>query len=142
MLDLSRSWREFSVEFTATGFAGTVQDGRLRFWFAGEAQAGDADRERDERRHEHGQQRGGDEVEPAEAGHGRVDGVEAGRVGADGEKARMAELEQAGHAADHVQRQGQDGQDANLAQDRLQFRPAHRLSVTTPAQEINHGLYG
>jgi hypothetical protein len=40
-VDLSPSWQVFVTEFTTAGFSGTVQDGRLRFWLAGDAQAGD-----------------------------------------------------------------------------------------------------
>lgn len=39
--NLSTSWKEFTTEFTTTGFAGTVNDGRLMFWLAPFAKAGD-----------------------------------------------------------------------------------------------------
>lgn len=38
---LSTSWQTFTTEFTTTGFAGAVNDGRLRFWFVPFASAGD-----------------------------------------------------------------------------------------------------
>ncbi len=38
---VTTSWQTFTKEFTAGGFTGTVQDGRLRFWLAPYAQAGD-----------------------------------------------------------------------------------------------------
>ena len=40
-IDLTESWQVHSVEFTTTGFTGTVSDGRLRFWLVGYAQGGD-----------------------------------------------------------------------------------------------------
>jgi len=39
--DLSKSWQEFSTEFTTAGFKSTVNDGRLMFWLAPFAAAGD-----------------------------------------------------------------------------------------------------
>jgi hypothetical protein len=39
--DLGTSWASFAVEFVASGFSGTVNDGRLRFWFAPYAAGGD-----------------------------------------------------------------------------------------------------
>jgi regulation of enolase protein 1 (concanavalin A-like superfamily) len=41
VFNLSRSWQTFSTEFTTSGFSGAVTDGRLRFWFASLAAAGD-----------------------------------------------------------------------------------------------------
>jgi hypothetical protein len=38
---LSSTWQIFTTEFTTTGFSGTVNDERLRFWFASFAAAGD-----------------------------------------------------------------------------------------------------
>jgi hypothetical protein len=38
---LSTIWQPFSIEFTTTGFSGAVTDGRLRFWLAPFATAGD-----------------------------------------------------------------------------------------------------
>jgi regulation of enolase protein 1 (concanavalin A-like superfamily) len=38
---LSSTWQTFTTEFITTGFSGTVTDGRLRFWFASFAAAGD-----------------------------------------------------------------------------------------------------
>ncbi len=38
---LTSSWSEFSVQFTTTGFSGTVNDGRLRFWLTPYAAGGD-----------------------------------------------------------------------------------------------------
>lgn len=34
VFNLTNSWQDFSVVFTASGFAGTVNDARLRFWLA------------------------------------------------------------------------------------------------------------
>jgi hypothetical protein len=39
--DLTTSWQVHSIEFTTQGFSSPVSDGRLRFWFVGNAQAGD-----------------------------------------------------------------------------------------------------
>lgn len=39
--DLETGWRKFSVDFTTTGFGGTVKNGRLYFWFADDARAGE-----------------------------------------------------------------------------------------------------
>ena len=39
--NLGTSWQTFTTEFNTTGFAGTVNDGRLMFYFAGFAAAGD-----------------------------------------------------------------------------------------------------
>ncbi|MDD5688276.1 MAG: carbohydrate-binding protein [Elusimicrobia bacterium] len=39
--NLTTSWQKFTTEFIATGFTGTVSDGRLQFWFASYAKAGD-----------------------------------------------------------------------------------------------------
>ena len=39
--NLGKDWKEFSTEFTTTGFTGAVNDGRLRFWLAPFATAGD-----------------------------------------------------------------------------------------------------
>lgn len=39
--DLSESWQTFTMEFTTTGFTDMVDDGRLMFWFAPFATAGD-----------------------------------------------------------------------------------------------------
>ena len=33
--NLTTGWQSFSTEFTATGFSGSVNNGRLRFWLAG-----------------------------------------------------------------------------------------------------------
>lgn len=40
-LDLGSGWQEYNLEFTANGFSGTAINGRLRFWLAPFAQAGD-----------------------------------------------------------------------------------------------------
>lgn len=40
-VDLTTQWQSFSYEFTTRNFTTLVQDGRLRFWFAGLAAAGD-----------------------------------------------------------------------------------------------------
>lgn len=40
-VDLSAGWQTFTKEFTTAGFSGTVNDGRLMFWLASFAQAGD-----------------------------------------------------------------------------------------------------
>jgi len=40
-VDLTSNWQHFSYEFTSSGFASPVNDGRLRFWFVGKASAGD-----------------------------------------------------------------------------------------------------
>ncbi len=42
-VNLSTNWQTFTTEFTTSGFAGTVNNGRLQFWFsgAGLASAGD-----------------------------------------------------------------------------------------------------
>ena len=42
-INLGTGWQSFTIEFTTSGFAGTVRDGRLQFWFAGTgfAAAGD-----------------------------------------------------------------------------------------------------
>ncbi len=39
--DLGNSWSIHSIEFTTTGFGGSVGNGRLYFWFANDARAGD-----------------------------------------------------------------------------------------------------
>ncbi|MCD4815081.1 MAG: Ig-like domain-containing protein, partial [Methanosarcinales archaeon] len=39
--NLGTNWQTFSTEFTTTGFTGTVNDGRLQFWLAPFAEAGD-----------------------------------------------------------------------------------------------------
>ena len=39
--NVTTSWTSFRRDFTATGFSGTVSDGRLRFWFAPYVSAGD-----------------------------------------------------------------------------------------------------
>lgn len=39
--DLGNSWSTHSVEFTTTGFGGSVSNGRLYFWLAMDARAGD-----------------------------------------------------------------------------------------------------
>ena len=39
--DLGTDWQTFTTEFTTSGFTGTVNDGRLMFWLAPFAQAGD-----------------------------------------------------------------------------------------------------
>lgn len=41
MFNLSKDWQEFSTEFTTTGFNGKVKDGRLMFYLAPFAKAGD-----------------------------------------------------------------------------------------------------
>lgn len=41
-INLSDSWQQYEVEFTTSGFTAAVNDGRLRFWLAPFAQAGDA----------------------------------------------------------------------------------------------------
>ncbi|MEK9137952.1 MAG: immunoglobulin domain-containing protein, partial [Bacteroidota bacterium] len=38
---LATGWQTFSTQFTTSGFSGTVSNGRLRFWFAPYATAGD-----------------------------------------------------------------------------------------------------
>lgn len=40
-VNLETGWQEYEVEFTTSGFASTVNDGRLRFWLAPFAKAGD-----------------------------------------------------------------------------------------------------
>lgn len=40
-VDLTADWQTYSYEFTTSGFSSPVNDGRLRFWFVGEAAAGD-----------------------------------------------------------------------------------------------------
>ncbi|EDY82664.1 Carbohydrate binding domain protein [Verrucomicrobiia bacterium DG1235] len=40
-IDLTDSWKSFSVDFTTTGFASKVEDGRLFFWLASDARPGD-----------------------------------------------------------------------------------------------------
>ncbi|MBD5778801.1 carbohydrate binding domain-containing protein [Pelagicoccus sp. NFK12] len=40
-VDLTTGWKEFSIRFTSTGFDTPVNDGRLYFWFASDAKAGD-----------------------------------------------------------------------------------------------------
>ncbi len=40
-VNLTTGWDRYTVEFTTGGFIGTVNDARLRFWFAPFAQAGD-----------------------------------------------------------------------------------------------------
>ncbi len=40
-IDLTTAWQEFSYEFTAANFSGTVTDSRIRFWLAPFANAGD-----------------------------------------------------------------------------------------------------
>ena len=39
--DLTTSWKNFSVEFDASGFSGTTNDVRLRFWLADSGASGD-----------------------------------------------------------------------------------------------------
>ena len=39
--NLDTSWQSFTTEFDTTGFAGAVTDGRLMFWLAPFAKAGD-----------------------------------------------------------------------------------------------------
>ncbi len=39
--DLTTGWKQFTIAFTTRGFHSTVNDGRLYFWFASDAQAGD-----------------------------------------------------------------------------------------------------
>jgi len=39
--NLGTNWQTFTTEFTATGFTGTVNDGRLMFWLAPFAAKGD-----------------------------------------------------------------------------------------------------
>ncbi|MCL7412083.1 MAG: carbohydrate binding domain-containing protein, partial [ANME-2 cluster archaeon] len=34
VVDLGTSWSEYSIQFTTSGFSGTVNDGRLRFWLS------------------------------------------------------------------------------------------------------------
>ena len=34
VFNLTTAWQAFTVEFTTTGFTGTVNDGRLMFWLA------------------------------------------------------------------------------------------------------------
>ncbi|MFN0157698.1 MAG: carbohydrate-binding protein [Bacteroidota bacterium] len=41
VINLTTSWRSFSIQFTAGGFNGTVNDARLRFWLAPYDAAGD-----------------------------------------------------------------------------------------------------
>ncbi len=41
VVNLTSSWRAFSVQFTATGFSGTVSNARIRFWLAPYDGAGD-----------------------------------------------------------------------------------------------------
>ncbi len=41
VFNITPSWSEYSVQFTTTGFSGTVSDGRLMFWLAPYAAAGD-----------------------------------------------------------------------------------------------------
>jgi hypothetical protein len=41
VVNLTTSWQTFSTEFTTRGFCGTVDNGRLRFWLAPYATAGD-----------------------------------------------------------------------------------------------------
>jgi hypothetical protein len=41
VFNLTTSWDDYSVEFTTTGFTGTANDGRLQFWLATYAAAGD-----------------------------------------------------------------------------------------------------
>jgi len=41
VFNLGTSWQNYSVEFTTTGFTGTVNDGRLRFWLAPYDASGD-----------------------------------------------------------------------------------------------------
>ncbi|CAG0949507.1 hypothetical protein METP3_00119 [Methanosarcinales archaeon] len=40
-VDLGTDWQTFTTEFTTDGFTGTVKDGRLQFWLAPFASAGD-----------------------------------------------------------------------------------------------------
>ena len=40
-VNLSTGWQTFTTEFTSRGFSGTVNDGRLQFWLAPFAEAGD-----------------------------------------------------------------------------------------------------
>ena len=39
--NLTNVWKRYSVEFTTSGFSGTVNDGRLMFWLAPYDAAGD-----------------------------------------------------------------------------------------------------
>ncbi|MDL5501820.1 MAG: hypothetical protein QSU88_01245, partial [Candidatus Methanoperedens sp.] len=39
--NLGTNWQSFTTEFDTTGFAGVINDGRLRFWLAPFATAGD-----------------------------------------------------------------------------------------------------
>jgi hypothetical protein len=39
--DLTEAWKRFSMEFRTMNFSGTVNDARIRFWFADNAVAGD-----------------------------------------------------------------------------------------------------
>ena len=41
VIDLTGSWQSYMVEFTTSGFTGTVNDGRLMFWIAPYDAAGD-----------------------------------------------------------------------------------------------------
>lgn len=41
LFNLTTGWQSFTVQFTTTGFSATVSDGRLRFWFASLAAAGE-----------------------------------------------------------------------------------------------------
>ena len=41
VFDLTGSWQSYTVEFTTSGFTGTVIDGRLMFWLAPYDAAGD-----------------------------------------------------------------------------------------------------
>ena len=40
-VDLTSSWKSFTVQFTTSGFSSTVSDGRFMFWFAPYDQPGD-----------------------------------------------------------------------------------------------------
>ena len=39
--DLTKNWKTFTTEFTATGFSSTINDGRLQFWLVPFAASGD-----------------------------------------------------------------------------------------------------
>jgi len=40
-VNLGTNWQQYTIDFTTSGFTGTVSDARLRFWLAPFAQAGD-----------------------------------------------------------------------------------------------------
>ena len=43
VVNLTNSWKTFTIEFTTSGFSGSTSDTRLRFWFPGAAGNGDVD---------------------------------------------------------------------------------------------------